>query len=89
MHHAVLTGGRSTEMWGHEADRRSTRQHQETLSIPGFTGRTSITQVEGLWENAGNSPRKLKYWEGYQVGGVDIKEQVKDCTARTGVQVGS
>lgn len=49
-HSAFLTGGQSTEMWDHEAGRHSNRQHQETLSIPRFTGKVFIAQVEGLGE---------------------------------------
>lgn len=36
-------------------------------------------------KKAGNIPKGQDYWEGYQFGDLDTKEQDKDYAARTGV----
>lgn len=43
-HHAVLIGGKSTEMWDHEAGRHANRQHQ---AVPVFRARIPITPALG------------------------------------------
>lgn len=89
-HCATLAGGQSTETWAHEAGRHADRQLQETLASPGFRGRIPITQAEAL-EKRGQEIflEGQEYWEGYQVGDLDTKEQDKDYAARTAYSVGS